>query len=130
MTNTEQQLDEALNIIVELEGNADDEMKQRIEALFNNVKYADDIDDEIGIQDVKPISSNNDSDVTMTRIVATEFTIFTDDATIDIPVNTKVELISCELNENCITGVAVLVKFPNSWVDEIDASLLCNNESK
>jgi|TARA_R110000782_G_scaffold263600_1_gene356325 hypothetical protein len=48
-TSTEQLLDKALNLIISLESSGDlsTEMKQSVDALFNEIKYSDRLDDEM-----------------------------------------------------------------------------------
>lgn len=52
---TKEQLNRLLNtaceIIIELEHNADDEQQKRINAMFDEIKYTEDIDEEINLQD-------------------------------------------------------------------------------
>tara|TARA_R100001163_G_C5020700_1_gene163590 strand:+ start:187 stop:603 length:417 start_codon:yes stop_codon:yes gene_type:complete len=52
---TKEQLNRLLNtaceIIIELEHNADDEQQKRINAMFDEIKYTEDIDEEITLQD-------------------------------------------------------------------------------
>ena len=47
LEDTTRLLDEALDIIMGLEDLATSEQKERIEAMFNEIKYADRIDDEM-----------------------------------------------------------------------------------
>ncbi len=44
-------LNTACEIIIELEHNADDEQQRRIDAMFNEIKYADNIDDQMKLQE-------------------------------------------------------------------------------
>jgi hypothetical protein len=48
---TDQLLDKALNLIISLESslNLSGEMKQSVEALFNEIKYSDKLDDEMSL---------------------------------------------------------------------------------
>jgi hypothetical protein len=52
---TNEQLNRLLNtaceIIIELEHNANDEQQRRIDAMFNEIKYADNIDDQMKLQE-------------------------------------------------------------------------------
>ncbi len=52
---TNEQLNRLLNtaceIIIQLEHNADDEQQRRIDAMFNEIKYADNIDDQMKLQE-------------------------------------------------------------------------------
>jgi len=44
-------LNTACEIITQLEHNADAEQQEMIDAMFNEIKYADDIDDQIKLQE-------------------------------------------------------------------------------
>mgnify|MGYP005640953689 FL=1 len=50
-TTTEQLLDKALNLIISLESSGDlsTEMKESVDALFNEIKYSDRLDDEMNM---------------------------------------------------------------------------------
>ena len=43
-------LNEACELLTELEHHADEEQKEKIEALFNAIKYNDELDEEIDIE--------------------------------------------------------------------------------
>jgi hypothetical protein len=44
-------LDTACNLIIELEHNANVEQQQRINAMFDEIRYADYVDDEMNLQE-------------------------------------------------------------------------------
>jgi hypothetical protein len=51
-------LDRALNIIISLEQYASEETAKDIEALFQEIKYADDIDADMEAQDYETFGNN------------------------------------------------------------------------
>jgi hypothetical protein len=51
-------LDRALNIIISLEQYASEETSKDIEALFQEIKYADDIDADMEAQDYETFGNN------------------------------------------------------------------------